>query len=108
MSRIPMLEAYLAKKPGDRFTLYSLGMEYRQAGEIVRAEACFRDLLARHPLSGAGYLQLGQMLADVGRAEEAVTVWRSGLDQLSGATDAESRRSFREIQSAIEDLDISG
>jgi len=102
VSRIPALQAYLQKRPGDRFTLYSLALEHRREASFGSAEQCFRELLKAHPDSGAGYLQFGEMLLEIGRSAEGLGVWRAGVEQLSRLSSPEARRSLMEIQAAIE------
>lgn len=105
MSRIRVFLDHLAKKPGDRFALYSLALEYKKAGDLDLAERTFRELLAAHPGAGAGHYQLGLLLRERGRTDDAVTAWRAGLDALRGLSDAEARRSYGEIERALDELE---
>lgn len=104
--RIHQLQAYLADHPGDRFAMYALALELKKAGDPT-AEAAFRALLALHPLAGAGWLQLGGLLADQGRSSDAIAVYDAGIAALVGATDADSRRSRGELTAARDQLDDS-
>jgi tetratricopeptide (TPR) repeat protein len=104
MDRVDSLERYLASKPGDRFALYALALELKKAGRTRDSEQRLRELLRLHPTSGAGHLQLGRLLAEEGRTDDAVAAWREGLAHLAGADDAEARRSHREIQSELDAL----
>jgi Flp pilus assembly protein TadD len=105
MSRLPALLEHLARKPDDRFALYSVALEHRREGDIKAAEAAFRELLQLHPHSGAGHFQLGCLYRDDERFSEAREAWNAGLRALADATDAEARRSVGEIQRALAEIE---
>ncbi len=105
MEAIETYLKYLQKKPGDRFAMYSLALSYKKAGRVDEAEAAFQDLLALHPHSGAGHYQHGLLLSEEERDEDALAAWNAGLAALKGVNEPGARRSFSEIQSAIDDLD---
>ena len=104
MSRAQHFRDYLAKKPGDRFAMYSLALELKKANE-PGAEAAFQALLALHPHSGAGWYQYGEFLREDEQFERAQVVWNDGLKQLRDANDVEGRRSVSEIQGALDELE---
>ena len=104
-SRIDTLREYLAKKPGDRFALYSLALEHKKAGDVATAQQTFEDLLREHPTAGAGHYQYGILLTELGRRDEARAAFRAGLLALRDATEPEARRSFGEIERALDDLE---
>ena len=97
-----MYRDYLQKKPTDRFAMYSLALELKKAGQVGEAEAAFRALLAIHPDSGAGHLQLGTLLEEDGREDDAQAAWEAGLTALKGLTDPDALRSRSEIQTALD------
>ncbi len=105
MSSIAQLEAWLQQKPTDRFALYSLALQLKQAGRLVEAKARFEALLEAHPGSGAGHYQHGLLLSEQGRREEAKAAWEAGLAALSGLRDPDARRSRSEIQAALDALE---
>ena len=105
---IATFTSWLEKNPGDRFALYSLALAYRKAGRTDEALRVFGELLALHPTSGAGHFQLGTTLLQLSRPADAAAAWRRGLDALRGQTDAESRRSFGEIERALDEVDDPG
>jgi predicted Zn-dependent protease len=104
-ARIPTLRAWLADRPDDRFARYSLALELKKAGRVDEAMTELRDLLARHPASGAGHYQLGLWLLEADRPDEARAAWEAGLAALFGVEDPEARRSIREIDAALAELD---
>lgn len=105
MDRTQTLRDWLANKPDDRFARYSLALELNKAGRTAEALDELRELLRRHPHSGAGHYQHGLVLFEAERADEARVAWLAGLDQLRGVDDPEARRSLGEIQRALDDLD---
>jgi thioredoxin-like negative regulator of GroEL len=76
--RMAQIEALLADDPTDVFLRYGLAMEYVSAGD----EPTAADHLVRLA-DEAGYvpafLQAGQVLARLGRTEEACAVLRRGV-----------------------------
>lgn len=105
MSRIPVLLDYLAQKPDDRFARYALALEFKKAGDLDRAETEFRELLAKHPGSGAGHFQLGGLYRDADRLADARAAWEAGLVALATVDDAEARRSIGEIRRALAEIE---
>jgi Tfp pilus assembly protein PilF len=79
-SRREQIEAMLrGGAEDDGFLRYCLAMEYKAEGDTERAVECFRDLLRRSPDYVPGYLQLGQLLNQLEREDEAKTVYRDGI-----------------------------
>lgn len=105
MDRIQPLRDWLANKPDDRFARYSLALALHKDGQTGAAIVELRELLVRHPHSGAGHYQHGLLLLEADRTEEARAAWLLGLEQLRGSDDPEARRSLGEIRRALDDLD---
>ena len=74
-SRRQRLEEMLALDPNDAFLRYGLAMDYAGGGDDESAAKQFAELLRTAPDYVPGYLQAGQVLARLGRDDEA----RSGL-----------------------------
>ena len=85
--------------------LYGLAFELKKLGELEAARQAFDTLLAQHPHSGAGWFQYGQLLEEHGEEDEAIAIWRRGLQALEDATDSEAARSRGELSTAIESLE---
>lgn len=79
MSRKAQIEALLADEPDNSFLRYGLAMEYVSAEEPEQAVATFRELLSRDAEYVPAYLQLGQVLARLGREAEARTILQEGI-----------------------------
>jgi tetratricopeptide (TPR) repeat protein len=100
-SRREMLEQFVAQKPGDAFALYGLAHECAKLGDNNAAINYFGTLLHDHPAYVAGYLQFGQLLARLGRLEEARRTLSDGIIVAQKAGDIHARD---EMQSALNQL----
>lgn len=96
-----MLEEFLAKNPGDAFGRYGLAMECLKTGDTPAAEDNFKQLLGAHADYVAGYFQYGQMLAKLGRTDDARKTLTEGVAR-AAKTGEEHARS--ELQGALEEL----
>lgn len=105
MSRVDALRDWLAKKPGDRFATYALALELKKAGDGDAAIATLEQLVTTHPLAGAGWYQLGLAHEERGDPDAARDAWTRGLQALRDATGVEERRSYGEIERALDALD---
>lgn len=104
MDKIATFRAFLASKPTDRFARYALALELKRTGDLAGAESELRTLLSTHPSSGAGWLQLGNVLVEQERPADAAVAWNDGITALTGLSDADSRRSYAEITAALATL----
>ncbi len=102
MDRVAFFRAHLEGKPTDRFARYSLALELKKAGAFDEAETQLRRLLEQHPESGAGHLQLGQLLEEQERLEAAKEAYEAGLSALRMGRDAEARKARSELQTAVD------
>jgi tetratricopeptide (TPR) repeat protein len=101
-SRLEILLSMVAQNPRDSFARYGLAMEYRNSGKLDQAVAEFQTLLAANADYGAAYYHCGQALEQLGRLEEARSVYRQGIDATTRTGDQHTRK---ELQAA---LDIMG
>jgi tetratricopeptide (TPR) repeat protein len=88
VSRIEQLKAMLAEAPGDAELRYFLAMAYVGAGDHDAALGCFRQLAAESPGYVPAYVQCGQLLARLGREEEARAAFKAGIGAAQKAGDA--------------------
>jgi Tfp pilus assembly protein PilF len=87
-SRRQRLEEMLAQDPNDAFLRYGLAMDYAGGGDDVAAAKEFAELMRTAPDYVPGYLQAGQVLARLGRDDEARAVYRAGVVAAQRAGDA--------------------
>lgn len=97
-SRREMLEQFVAEKPGDAFARYGLALECVKLGDDESAVQHFEKLLEAHPDYVAGYFQFGQLLARIGRAEQARKLLSDGIVVAQKAGDMHARD---EMQAAL-------
>jgi predicted O-linked N-acetylglucosamine transferase (SPINDLY family) len=55
------------------------GLQHHQAGRLVEAEACYRQVLAAQPNHVAAHFSLGNALAGQGKLDEAVAAFRQAI-----------------------------
>lgn len=77
---VPMLEAVLARLPGDPDLLTYLALALRQTGEFTAAEARYAEALAADPWHAAALAYQGVLYLETGRRERAV----ANLETLRG------------------------
>jgi predicted Zn-dependent protease len=78
MSRLETLRRIAEQKPDDPFPQYGLAMELRRTGAHDEALAAFTTLAERQPDYVPQYLMHGQLLAELGRKDEARAVLERG------------------------------
>ncbi|MGO9741818.1 MAG: glycosyl transferase [Roseiarcus sp.] len=101
---IEIYEAWLAFN-GDSAQVYAayfnLGVAYNGIGKPLAAIRAFGDSVKAKPDFLQGRLNWGRALENVGRSQEALAVWRDGLDRVTHVTgDAAEQKSLLLIQSA--------
>lgn len=89
-ARAAALLAMLAEDPHDAFALYGLAMEHRAGDDPAAAEPLLRRLLVVEPTHLYGHYQLGSVLLDLDRADEAAVILDAGLDAARAAGDAKA------------------
>lgn len=97
-SRREMLEQFVVQKPGDAFARYGLAMECAKEGDNRAATEHFEKLLEDEPNYAAGYFQFAQLLARLGRLEQARKLLSDGIIVAQRAGDMHARD---EMQSAL-------
>jgi len=100
-SRRQMLEEFVAKNPADAFGRYGLAMECMKTGDTSAAEENFTKLIAAHSDYVAAYFQYGQMLAKMGRIDDARKTLTQGVSQ---ATETGEDYARSELQAALDEL----
>jgi Tfp pilus assembly protein PilF len=97
--RMTRLQAMLEKQPDDAFLLYSLGMEYKNAGDPAAALEWFDRTLSADPNYCYAYFQKGQTHESAGDAEAAKRAYREGVEAAKRSGDEHARG---ELQGALE------
>jgi tetratricopeptide (TPR) repeat protein len=100
-TRREMLEEFVAADPNDSFSRYALALELEKEERADDAIAQLQEVLMRDENYVATYYQLGRMLAKSGKDEEALAIYKRGIDAATKAGDQKTRN---EIQEAIDML----
>lgn len=98
MDRLAALHAFLDDDPDDPFTRFALAQEYRKRGDVERALGYFEALVRDRPDYVGTYYHLGKVLEGEGRKEEAIAVYRRGIEAATAARDLHARA---ELQDAL-------
>jgi len=102
MDRLARLKALVEENPQDRFARYGLAMELANQGRLEESVGEFRALMSFDADYVASYLQAGQTLEKLNRAEEAREVYRRGMEVAARGGDMRTRS---ELESALNLLD---
>lgn len=100
-SRREVLEQFVGQKPTDAFARYGLAMECAKEGDNHAATEHFEKLLHNDPNYVPGYFQFGQLLARLGRLDEARRMLSDGIVVAQRAGDMHARD---EMQAALNSL----
>lgn len=104
MDRLGMLRKMAAAKPDEPFPTYGLAMELAKQGADdtdEEARETFAGLVARHPDYVPCYLMYGNLLAKLGRRDEAAATYDAGIQAATRAGDDHARG---ELEGARADL----
>jgi tetratricopeptide (TPR) repeat protein len=101
-SRKQQLEEMLAEDPDDPFLRYGLAMEYVSQGDDEQAVRCFMELSIVAPDYVPAYHQWGQVLARLGRTEEARAVLQHGIRFAHQAGNAHAEEEMQVLLASLE------
>jgi tetratricopeptide (TPR) repeat protein len=102
-NRLDVLKQMVEQNPGNAFARYGLAMEYANGGELERAVGEFRALLAQDESYSAAYYHGGRALEQLGRIEEARSLYEKGIEATTRKGDLHTRS---EIEAALSLLPI--
>ena len=101
-SRLDALKAMAEKRPNDAMVHYGLGSEYRKAGDLESAAAAFRVVIANNPAYTAAFQELGSVLVDLGRRDEAAAVLRDGVETADRTGAWKAREHMKRLLEGLE------
>ena len=96
--RLATLLQFYEEDPNDGFTRFALASEYLKRGDTAQALSFFEALVADDPAYVGTYYHLGKLYETLGRAEEALTTYRNGIQMAQRQRDFHARA---ELQSAL-------
>ena len=93
---------YVAKKPTDRFGLFTLAMELRKLKLWDESFAAWETLAEHHPTYGAGYYHHAMTRRESGDRAGCLEVLKRGLPACAASGD---NHTAAEIESAIDEME---
>jgi tetratricopeptide (TPR) repeat protein len=101
--RLQLLTQFLRENPNDAFARYGLAMEHSNRGNVDDALGEFNKLIEIHPDYSAGYFMAAQMLARLGRNDEAMSFLEGGI---AAATRTGNAHAKSEMQAMLDELAV--
>lgn len=86
-TRREKLEGMLSADPGDQMLRYMLALELEKEGNHEQSLKYFSELMDEQPPYVPSFLMAGQLLARLGRVDEAKSVYSTGVNQARGQGD---------------------
>ena len=102
MGRIEQLRQFIDQNPKDPFPRYGLALELKNSGRLDEAEGAFAELVERFPDYTAAYLHAGNVLRDLGKKDQAIAVYRDGLEACARKRDAHAHGEIEAALAALE------
>ena len=97
--RLTKLQAMLERQPGDTFTLYAIGLEYKKAGDNDRAIEHLDKVIQFDPGYCYAYYQKGQILETTGDIDAAKAAYQAGISAARAKGDAHA---LSELEGALQ------
>lgn len=101
--RLKMIETMLETNPKDSFLHYAAALEHKSNGDIVSAVKILKSIIKNDPDYLASYYQLGKLLEDRSKFEEAIDVYKAGR---SVAKKQNDMKTLGELSEALMLLDV--
>lgn len=98
-----MIETMLASNPKDSFLQYAAALEHHKNGDIATAIKILQKIIKNDPDYLASYYQLGKMLEERGKQDEAIAVYKAGKTIAKKQSDM---KTLGELTEALMLLDV--
>jgi tetratricopeptide (TPR) repeat protein len=95
MSMIENLEKMLAAGQDSALLRYSLGTAYHKAGELEQARAHLARAVDQDATYSAAWKAYGKVLAEVGRADDAISAFEKGIEVAEGRGDIQAAKEMK-------------
>jgi uncharacterized protein HemY len=102
MDRIKALEGFVAQDPEDGLARFMLGKELLGAGRPAEAVDHLRRAIRLTPDHTASYRWLGNALEQVDHPEEAIEIYRLGLETSERTRDLQTGKEIRVFLSRLQ------
>lgn len=103
-TRRQKFETMLAAEPNDPFLRYCLANELQKDGEHDGALELLRGLMNDRPPHVASFFRAGQLLASLGRIDEARGALRSGIEHARAQGDLHAAGEMSEFLTSLGQL----
>ncbi len=97
-ARLERLLHMQQNQPNDVFLNYALALEWLKTGDSSRAISALERTIELDPAYLAAYYQLGQVLLDNSRKEEAISAFEKGIQQAQQSKDL---KTLAELKNAL-------
>lgn len=101
-NRLELIAEMLEKNPDDTFLNYAAALEHKKDNEPAKAIKILKRIIDLDPDYLATYYQLGKLLEERGKPEEAIAVYRKGHDLANKTKDV---KAIGELSEALLILD---
>jgi tetratricopeptide (TPR) repeat protein len=101
MSRLEQLEKMLAAEPNDPFLHYSIAMELAKAKRYDESLARYQKVLELDADYLAAYAQMGKLLLELGRRDEARQALAAGVERASAKGERHAQDDMEKLLKAI-------
>lgn len=105
VDRVAQLREFIRTSPNDPFPRYGLALEYKNTGRLDDAARTFAELIENFPDYTPAYLHAGNVLLALRRRDEAVAVYRAGIEACNRKKDFHAKG---ELEAALADVATSG
>jgi tetratricopeptide (TPR) repeat protein len=103
--RLSAARDYVAKKPTDRFGLYTLGMELRKAQAWEECFATFDRLLELYPENGPGYYHYAKARQESEDLPGAMALIERGIVATTRSGDGKTLAELKDLKLGLESLE---
>ncbi|MDZ4822158.1 MAG: tetratricopeptide repeat protein [Flavobacteriales bacterium] len=101
--RLQMIEQMLETNPHDSFLHYCAALEHQKKGDAAQAIKILKAITSSEPDYLASYYQLGKLLEEKGKTDEAIVYYKTGKEVAKKKKDS---KTFGELSEALMLLDV--
>ncbi len=101
--RLKLIESMMVSNPDDSFLQYCAALEYQKKGEQMTAIKILRGITKNDPDYLASYYQLGKLLEECGKVEDAILAYKAGKNIARKRDDS---KTMGELSEALMLLDV--
>ncbi len=103
MSRLQTLENMLKEDPQDSFLLFAIAKEYEKVDNMDTAITYYEKVVSNDSNYTGVYYHLGAALAEKGQKEQAIEIYKTGIDICKAQGD---HHALSELKSVLMNLEI--